>query len=519
MKEWVLKNGIVAVMAIVNSTALFFRVATWLVDHWVERLTDYESLSDCNFLNALRQYRYRRYRYRRFLKRSLDWADNFFGSPWSPHSFGICLTFAFIYPILLFFLSWIISGSYQFGQIDLFPSDWPTWIRLLFAAACVGYLFIADRLVRFQETIEAEVDEWLRMSLPGRQNGEGKSQRLLALMFLVLLSGGILHLTTHKISVSVSFAVAVAVAGGIAVDLTYRFRYVSAFSLGGSIAFLLTGAFALTGSFLLAGAFILAGAYTVVARGRSTMITTGVGGVIGATFGVITYTTVLYLTGVQTSIFDTNVIFFSIFFVFLPLLNGLFDWVSWAVSRRLGKSIYIRNFPPLLVATYILLDFIFAVLLLILFFFTIGFTFSVVDYVVYTSNMNITLNFQTTLLESVKNPIQIGFWLFAMISSTFVPTFLHSIVSLGALNNLKFSLGSPREYIRWIIDALRENRGLSKGKASRVSSYLVLYRWLPAIMLALFVLFVFLWILVSDVQKMLLSIVEMSGSVVGGSSP
>jgi len=121
MKEWVLKNGIVAVMAIVNSTALFFRVATWLVDHWVERLTDYESLSDCNFLNALRQHRYRRYRYRRFLKRSLDWADNFFGSPWSPHSFGICLTFAFIYPILLFFLSWIISGSYQFGQIDLFP--------------------------------------------------------------------------------------------------------------------------------------------------------------------------------------------------------------------------------------------------------------------------------------------------------------------------------------------------------------------------------------------------------------
>ena len=52
-----------------------------------------------------------------------------FGPPWTIRAFWICLIIAFIYPILLFFLSWIVSGVGSIGDLDILPG-WNFGYRL-----------------------------------------------------------------------------------------------------------------------------------------------------------------------------------------------------------------------------------------------------------------------------------------------------------------------------------------------------------------------------------------------------
>lgn len=82
-------------------------LAGYYFSHWKAELADPASLE------KLRPYLDDspwRTTYRRTLNRALNAADRFFGPPVSLRAFGVCLTIACLYPLLLFLFTWGVGG-------------------------------------------------------------------------------------------------------------------------------------------------------------------------------------------------------------------------------------------------------------------------------------------------------------------------------------------------------------------------------------------------------------------------
>lgn len=92
--------------------------------------------------------------YRKALNYGLGIVSKFFGKGlFTLRAFGSCLTIAFFYPILLFFLSWVFGGPSTIGQEGMMPDGWPWWARslLLAVAGLYAYVcFITFRWIRKQ---------------------------------------------------------------------------------------------------------------------------------------------------------------------------------------------------------------------------------------------------------------------------------------------------------------------------------------------------------------------------------
>jgi hypothetical protein len=136
---------------------------------------------------------------------------------------------------------------------------------------------------------------------------------------------------------------------------------------------------------------------------------------------------------------DDMPLFLLLFFLILPLANGLFDWLSWWATRVLG-----RRLLSLLssgqsgrqrwsaIALHGLVDLIIAVVLLLLMAYTLALGFGLYNEIAQHQQHAAVFKLRETIQNAAAAPGSEGFWLSAMLLTTLLPTFGHGVMLLGS---------------------------------------------------------------------------------------
>lgn len=171
------------------------------------------------------------------------------------------------------------------------------------------------------------------------------------------------------------------------------------------------GSFSVTLSAFLTCAIFLAGA-------------TSLGGAGFVVFIIIIITTCT-LFAIDRSAFSSKWIVTLLFWGVLPVMNSIFDFITWNVSKFFAENIIKGNSKSSVF--WICLDFIILLVVLIVFTACITFSLYLVDdiYVNQTGYHLIDINY---LLHSLQNnALGDSFWITAMIVSVAVPTVMHIV--------------------------------------------------------------------------------------------
>ncbi len=122
-----------------------------------------------------------------------------------------------------------------------------------------------------------------------------------------------------------------------------------------------------------------------------------------------------------------------LFFSILPILNGLLDWLSWWISRRLGGHLLNRPHGMAIFA-HIALDFVFAFLALgLLAVFLTGGIELFNQLALFVGNESSPLILDDLLKNSYLNPWSVDSgWIMVMLITTLFPTFGHLVLVIWA---------------------------------------------------------------------------------------
>ena len=97
-------------------------------------------------------------RYHNGIGHALDRVDGFFGEkPFGWRALTTCWLIAFVYPLMLFMLTWAAGGPHTLGVLELLLEDWNLVARWGFVVGYAVYGYILFLLARHVEA----VDEWL----------------------------------------------------------------------------------------------------------------------------------------------------------------------------------------------------------------------------------------------------------------------------------------------------------------------------------------------------------------------
>ncbi|MEM9670910.1 MAG: hypothetical protein AAF950_18575 [Pseudomonadota bacterium] len=146
--------------------------------------------------------------------------------------------------------------------------------------------------------------------------------------------------------------------------------------------------------------------------------------------GVTTLLTLMILAGSAVPLVILNAI---ALLLLLPIANGVWDWLSWWISRYLGRDLLklLKNDSAkqktLTILGHCLLDLCFALLALAALAFFMAFAFAAYDKMASTS-----LDFEVIIQQAVTSPWSKGLWLTGMLLSTLVPTLSHAVLLIGS---------------------------------------------------------------------------------------
>ena len=129
-----------------------------------------------------------------------------------------------------------------------------------------------------------------------------------------------------------------------------------------------------------------------------------------------------------------------LFFLILPLVNSLFDWLSWWTTRALGKrllavldeqrGVWQRRG---VIVLHSFADLASSVALLLLMAFALGLGFQAYNDLAVLGNQSQPFNHLSEVITSTaKDPWGEGFWFTLMLLTTLLPTFGHGIMLLGS---------------------------------------------------------------------------------------
>jgi len=197
----------------------------------------------------------------------------------------------------------------------------------------------------------------------------------------------------------------------------------------------------------LAGAFALAvagagaiGAVTASCMGRQDWRGAFAGG-ISAVLALA-----IVSAGVGGNGNKSIVILIITFFLLLPLANGFWDWLSWRISRWLGRDLLARfdqGGQAWTITWHALADFVFALLFLATLAFALAFGIESYNQYGLWRSGDPVYDLRTLVGGAAANPWTEGFWLTAMLLSTLAPTFLHFALLLASPLVMLVS-GSPK---------------------------------------------------------------------------
>lgn len=377
-------------------------------------------------------------RYDAYLGRGLNAAAWLFGEgSFGPRSFAVCWSLAFFYPITCYLLSWTIGGSILFGGVELFAESSPWFLRI-----------------------------WLLPSLG-----------LTTFIYFFILTLGISGMRIYPLSLFNIVAV---------LPITIAIASVGA-GLGsfGIVAVIAA----------VAAGFAFAGVGGVVGRrppsqGSAEIVVMRVFAAVFMLPILLVVALVVILTGTLvvtgSSIFTegrTSSLALLLFVAVLPIVNALFDYASWGITRNFGHILHNEfkkesgSFKSVAIGLG-LLDFAVAVCLLLALSMTLGFSLTLVNTWV---SPEVQISLKALIGDAVAHPLSDGFWVVFVLFSTIVPTSIHiGFVILGLISRVR----TPPNLASWISEIDRvldveqpEYKVLPKLISNQIATEFTLWRF------------------------------------------
>ncbi len=406
--------------------------------------------------------------YRNLLRAGLDFLGNIFGKPWGGQALSVSIALSFCYTLGVFFLVWLAGGQGKLGPSVILPEDWPLlargilcltfilFILLIFYHENINKKFVAFHIERFE--VSAKLINRIYIGIGTiifliilfllRSNIEvGRFTFLIIFLPVIIFSLSIV-LEIVGIGIGIGIGIGVIVGGGLG-------------GLGG----LVIGA-----GFVIGGTLILAATAGIGIREGGALIVSVIGigiGVIGfglwsEIFELITLNngnvairfsndSLADLFGVL--ILNYAIVSFLLFLLILPMMNGMLDYISWAISRFLGEQI-LRHQSFSRIVMHVLLDMVVAILLLLVLTFLLTFGLEVINRFV-LEPLQIPIDISGMMEQTMQSPLgQDGLWISFMLFSTLIPTMLHFGVALSSLSTLYFT---TKNYRKRLIEVLKED--------------------------------------------------------------
>lgn len=243
-------------------------------------------------------------RYRNGVREGLARLQQFFGSPWSWRAFDRCLLLAVFYPITFILVGWAFGGSGNLRGVSWEPPEagtLPQWGVVTIILSCTATICVifysSGSSAKWVHSIGVRI-----LPAAGAQKVGVWPERLKRLVTFAL-----------------RFAVATAATGASLVV----FELLKA--VNGNSAAAGTGGLAVISGVMGAG-----GLFIAVNGTAKIQVAAGV--------------SVIAISGVMTVLSFENFEIFEIFepisfWLVLPVVNAVMDWLSWAVSRELAQHL------------------------------------------------------------------------------------------------------------------------------------------------------------------------------------
>lgn len=393
--------------------------------------------------------------YLRGLGGSLDWLQRHFGHPLGARALGVCLTIGLLYGVVFLLLAWGLGAPATLQSTRILPDVAQPW-RVVWSVGGLVWLTAVVWIAICTPQIDLGALGWIWRGFAADPQGTR-----VRLVFGVIIGLAVLALLLEAPSLLIwqpeeggmihsYFRLDTALFWSLFSSLVVSVSRPGATVRVGILFILVAIAMAVVGTVTSAAAvsfavFLIAVTCTQAAGifdSDESNISTGAGAkiftaaiaavlafVVAKNWGLIDVTSELpFMLGV------------SLFYIILPAVNSVWDWLSWWVSRRLGQALHDlltarRNVAAmvLLALGHVVLDLVAALAFLALLALTLplvidGFNAVVAPWV----NEPLPLPLAGFLCVSAQAPLGAGLWATLLLFSTLVPTALHLMAVIAS---------------------------------------------------------------------------------------
>ena len=459
---------------------------------FLKELEDEKSLQNHHLKFKRLSSRKRRSRYTARLRWALGALSRFFGPhAFSAKSYELCFRWAFIYPIMLGLLFWLISNQ-DISGFGLFPSieEGRFWKAPLIFISIAGMIY---SFYKYNKVDGLKRLIWLAVTVT------------VAFAVAVVFAGTDAGTDADTVAVAVALAVAGTVTGAVTVAVAGAGAVAFAFAVAGAGAFAVAGAFAFT--ILIAYDYFLK-------KGNRLLFY-----ILYFSFLVACIAVFLVQPWIQVNEFSFGIL---LFLVVLPIINSILDFLSLGVTRLLLKKSLTAS-GRVEKALYYSLDLATALLSLLVLIFSLFVAIKAMEWAAGLSALEQPTYDLDALWERIESRsvwqtlFSSDGWVFIMIFSTFLPSLIHGLAFGGFLLTITQPDSSKmRDFKNWTAPdhklALKEKNEIA-GYLARRSIANVAFPIIGVVLLAgvIVVLLNFFWN-IEDIVTCLIEIFESDGS-------
>jgi hypothetical protein len=421
--------------------------------------------------------------YKRMLTSVLSAADTFFGNDryFSWLSWRRCFQIAVVYPLLLLTLGWLFGGPSEFAGTFLLPSGFSSWQRLAFTVFLFAWGVLYGSFLRpvtWQQASFIHQRDQVLASWP-----KHPAIRVAATLFVFAIAGGVAGLAValtamgEPMSLAFALAVAFAFAGGMTFSKASGSVLYWALATAAAIIaqIVMAGAPFLHSMLLVTVVFAIAAIPIVVAGARpnSTFLASAVVQTFPFTIANIGAVAIAYTaTNMAYTAFPAHgglLVVWLLFFLLLPALNSVFDFLSWGASRYLLHDVAHEDRSISRTASHIVIEFALGLLLLYSLAFFIPFIIQLFNLFAARWGRP-SIEWSAYAREALHAPWTSGLMVTVMLLSTLIPTAGHFFL---ATVSLVIRVAPYREWVAMLLNDPEPSNLHKTIAASWLTGYIV----------------------------------------------
>lgn len=282
-------------------------------------------------------------RYYTELTRLLHGMQLFWGSPFSAHALGICILFQLLFSSFFFLVFWAGGGPGKIGNTSLLPQWEALGDRWLFLLGFFLYSIAIAMTIRYSANLDFSIRKLIKQST----SEQGRvllvvtswAAVLISLVLIIYLMGAVRGFATLQL-LAISLAFLAIIAAGVSLPGFAPFMVaLSWIAMAVIVApFIFEGA--APSLVALASIVGFASSFWLATRGNPEYSNFGTGvGIAGSICSF--FVGYLIAAGVksETTFANPVVIAIILFLILLPVINGFFDWLSFAIFRLIGRGL------------------------------------------------------------------------------------------------------------------------------------------------------------------------------------